>query len=219
MRRAAPVLIGLFLAAAFPAAAAAATVGHWKLDETSGNTVIDSSGSGNNGTSQNMNLGLDGFTGNTGDRAYGYNGTSSRITVPGSDSLVAGTKDVTISFYFHSTAHAGNGSQDWDMVKKGGYKVEIYKQKKKEQARCVFIGTNGKIAFQDGPVLTNGQWHHVVCARTGNTATLTVDGVSFPPRTGSLGTLKKGQELTIGWGSDGTDFFDGTLDDVEIDIG
>ena len=34
MRRAVPVLIALVLAAAFPAAAAATTVAHWKLDET-----------------------------------------------------------------------------------------------------------------------------------------------------------------------------------------
>ena len=223
MRRALPVLTALLLAAMFPGAAAAATVGHWALDETSGNTVVDSSGFGNNGTSQNMTLDQDGVNGGN-DRAYLYNGTSSRITVPASNSLVPGTKDVTISFYFHSTAHAGSGSFDWDMVKKGGYKVEIYNQKKKEQARCVFIGSAGKIAFQDGPVLTDGQWHHVVCTKTsagGNLSavTLTVDGVSFPTHTGVLGTLKKGQELTIGWGSDGTDFFNGTLDDVEIDLG
>jgi hypothetical protein len=41
----------------------------------------------------------------------------------------------------------------------------------------------------------------------------------LPDRTGNLGTVKKDQGLTIGWGSDGTDFFHGTLDDVEIDIG
>ena len=105
------------------------------------------------------------------------------------------------------------------MVKKGGYKVEIYLQKKKEQARCVFTGSAGKIAFQDGPTVTDGGWHHIVCAKTSTGVTLTVDDVSFPTRTGNLGTVKKGQGLTIGWGSDGTDFFHGTLDDVEIDIG
>jgi hypothetical protein len=219
MRRALAVAVGLVLAAAYPAAASAATVGHWALDETSGNTVVDSSGFHNDGTSQNMTLDQDGFTADPGDRAYLYNGTSSRITVPASNSLLAGTKDVTISFYFKSSFHAGHGDFDWDMVKKGGYKVEIYLQKKKEQARCVFNGTGGKIAFQDGPTLTNGQWHHVVCAKTPAGVTLTVDGTSFPTRTGNVGSLNKGKELTIGWGDDGTDFFHGTLDDVEIDIG
>jgi Concanavalin A-like lectin/glucanases superfamily len=221
MRRAAPVLVGLILAAAFPAAASATTVAHWTFDETSGNTVTDSSGLKNNGTSKNVTLGLDGFgyvpVTNTGDHAYGFDGTSSQITVPASDSLIPGNKDITLSLYFHSTFHAGNGDFDWDMVKKGGYKIEIYKQKKKEQARCAFTGSAGKIDFQDGPQLTDGLWHHVVCKKTSAGVTLTVDGVTYPMRAGNVGTVKKGKELTIGW--DQTDFFHGTLDDLQIDIG
>jgi hypothetical protein len=50
MRRALAVAVGLLLAAAYPAAASAATFGHWALDETSGNTVVDSSGFHNDGT-------------------------------------------------------------------------------------------------------------------------------------------------------------------------
>ena len=220
MRRAVPVLIALVLAAAFPAAAAATTVAHWNFDETGGNAVIDSSGFGNNGTSTNVTPDLDGVnatTTNALDRAYGFDGATSRITVPASTSLVPGTKDITLSLYFQSTFHAGNGDFDWDMVKKGGYKIEIYKQKKKEQARCAFTGSAGKIDFQDGPTVTDGLWHHVVCKKTSAGVTLTVDGITYPMRPGNVGTVKAGQELTIGW--DATDFFHGTLDDLQIDIG
>jgi hypothetical protein len=221
MRRAMPMLTAVALAAALatPAAASATTVGHWTFDETSGNTVTDSSGFGNNGTSQNVTQNLDGFNAQTNplDRAYGFDGTSSRITVPASDSLVPGTRDITLSLYFQSTFHAGNGDFDWDMVKKGGYKIEIYKQKKKEQARCAFTGSAGKIDFQDGPTLTDGLWHHVVCEKTSAGVTLTVDGISYPMRPGNVGTVKKGNELMIGW--DQTDFFHGTLDNLQIDFG
>jgi hypothetical protein len=213
MRRAVTVLVGLVLAAAFPAAASATTVAHWTFNEASGNTVTDSSGFGNNGTSQNVTLGLDG---SLGDHAYGFDGTSSRITVPASDTLAPGAQNITISLYFRSSFHAGNGDFDWDMVKKGGYKIEIYSQKKKEQARCAFQGSK-KIAFQDGPTLTDGLWHHVVCTKTTAGVTLTVDGIPYAMRTGNVGTVKKGGELTIGW--DQTDFFHGTLDDLQIDIG
>lgn len=221
MRRAMPVLTAVALAAALamPAAASATTVGHWTFDETSGNTVTDSSGFGNNGTSQNVTQNLDGFTAQTNplDRAYGFDGTSSRISVPASNSLVPGTQNITLSLYFHSTFHAGNGDFDWDMVKKGGYKIEIYLQKKKEQARCAFTGSAGKIDFQDGPTLTDGLWHHVVCKKTSAGVTLTVDGITYPMRPGNVGTVKKGGDLTIGW--DQTDFFHGTLDDLQIDFG
>jgi hypothetical protein len=211
--------VALAAALATPAAASATTVGHWTLDERSGNTVTDSSGLGNNGTSQNVTQNLDGFNAETNllDRAYGFDGTSSRITVPASDSLVPGTRDITLSLYFRSTFHAGNGDFDWDMVKKGGYKIEIYKQKQMEQARCAFTGSASKIDFQDGPTLTDGLWHHVVCKKTSAGVTLTVDGISYPMRPGNVGTVKKGNDLTIGW--DQTDFFHGTLDNLQIDFG
>lgn len=221
MRRAMPMLTVVAMAAALatPSAASATTVAHWTFNETSGNTVLDSSGFGNNGTSQNVTQDLDGFNAQTNplDRAYGFNGTSSRITVPASNSLIPGTQDITLSLYFHSTFHAGNGDFDWDMVKKGGYKIEIYLQKKKEQARCAFTGSAGKIDFQDGPTLTDGLWHHVVCKKTPAGVTLTVDGIAYPMRPGNVGAVKKGDELTIGW--DQTDFFHGTLDDLQIDFG
>jgi hypothetical protein len=221
MRRAMPMLTVVAMAAALatPAAASATTVAHWTFNETSGNTVLDSSGFGNNGTSQNVTQDLAGFNAQTNplDRAYGFNGTSSRITVPASNSLIPGTQDITLSLYFHSTFHAGNGDFDWDMVKKGGYKIEIYLQKKKEQARCAFTGSAGKIDFQDGPTLTDGLWHHVVCKKTSAGVTLTVDGITYPMRPGNVGAVKKGNELTIGW--DQTDFFHGTLDDLQIDFG
>jgi hypothetical protein len=219
MKRALPVLLGLVLAVAFPATAAATTVGHWTFDETSGNTVTDSSGFGNNGTATNVTFNLEGFTwpGVQTDRAYGFDGSTSRITVPSSTSLVPGAQDITLSLYFKSSFHAGNGDFDWDMVKKGGYKIEIYKQKKKEQARCAFTGSKGKIDFQDGPQLTDGLWHHVVCKKTSAGVTLTVDGITYPMRPGNVGTVKAGNELTIGW--DETDFFHGTMDDLQIDFG
>ena len=167
---------------------------------------------------------LDGFTFVPGDpptnpldRAYGFDGSTSRITVPASTSLVPGTRDITLSLYFKSSFHAGNGDFDWDMVKKGGYKIEIYLQKKKEQARCAFTGSKGKIDFQDGPTVTDGQWHHIVCKKTSAGITLTVDGITYPMRTGDVGSVKAGNELTIGW--DQTDFFHGTMDDLQIDFG
>ena len=46
---------------------------HWALDEIGGNTAVDSSGNGNDGTSFNVVGDGDG---------YSFNGTSSRVVVP-----------------------------------------------------------------------------------------------------------------------------------------
>src|SRR6266568_1826143 len=197
-----PVL-ALAAAFAYPSVAAATVVGHWKMDEPTGTTVTDSSGLGNNGASANVTLGLLGFAYdpifNPTDLAYGFDGSSSQITVPASSSLEAGAKDITLSLRFKSSFHAGNGDFDWDMIKKGGYKIEVYLQKKKEQARCAFTGSLTKIDFQDGPTVTDGQWHTVVCTKTSTGITLTVDSITYPTRLGNVGTVKKGGNLMIGW--------------------
>jgi len=52
-------------------------------------------------------------------------------------------------------------------------------EKGKDQARCSFTSGSGKIAFQDGPSLTDGIWHTVVVQQASNPVTLKVDGVAY----------------------------------------
>ena len=66
--------------------ASAATTAWWKMDETSGTTMNDSVGSAN-GTLHNVTLGLAGISG----KAYGFNGTSSYVSVPNRSSLNPGS--------------------------------------------------------------------------------------------------------------------------------
>ena len=195
---------------ASPAVASAGVVGDWELNETGGTRVVDSSGQGNDGTSQNISFAVSG--------AYTFNGSTSKVTVPAAASLVPGSRDVALFLRFRSSFAAGSGNSDWDMVKKGGYKIEIYRRNGKDQARCSFTSSSGKIAFQDGPDLTDGNWHTVSCTKTSNTVTLRVDGVAYQ-RSGSLGIIRPGKQLWIGWGGDNTDFFHGNLDYVTVSIG
>src|SRR5437660_3880968 len=99
---AAPVLaaavIGLTLAQ--PGVAAASTVtALWEMNETSGTTMVDSSGHGNNGTLHSVVLGATGRYG----KAYTFNGTSSYVSVPNSASLNPGSANITISFWLKTT--------------------------------------------------------------------------------------------------------------------
>ena len=195
---------------ASPAVASAGVVGDWELNETGGSQVVDSSGQDNDGTSQDISFVVPG--------AYTFNGSTSKVTMPAAASLVPGSRDVALFLRFRSSVAAGNGDFDWDMVKKGGYKIEIYRKKGKDQARCSFTSGSGKIAFQDGPSLTDGIWHTVVVQQASNPVTLKVDGVAYQ-RSGSLGTIRPGKQLWIGWGGDNTDFFHGNLDYVKVSIG
>ena len=151
--------------------------------------------------------------------ARGRSRWSRTLFPPGSRTSGHGASPHGLFSRFRSGDTAGGkGDFDWDMVKKGGYKIEIYRKKGKDQARCSFTSGSGKIAFQDGPSLTDGIWHTVSCSKTSNAVTLRVDGVAYQ-RSGSLGTIRPGKQLWIGWGGDNTDFFHGNLDYVKVSIG
>src|SRR5439155_12704584 len=113
------------LTVAFSAhAASAATVALWHMDETSGSTMRDSVGA-NNGTLKNVALGKSGFL----HSAYGFNGSSSIVTVPSSSALNPGSAD--FSFLVH-VKFSKLPPTDYDLLRKGlsstaggDYKLEI----------------------------------------------------------------------------------------------
>jgi hypothetical protein len=210
MVRVVPLLVLALFAS--PSVSSAAVVGTWELNESGGTRVVDSSGRHNGGTSRDISFRVAG--------AYTFNGSTSKVTMPAAPSLVPGSRDVALFSRFRSGVTAGGkGDFDWDMVKKGGYKIEIYRKNGKDQARCSFTAPGGqKIAFQDGPSLTDGSWHTVSCTKNASGVTLRVDGVAYR-RSGALGTIRPGRQLWIGWGGDNTDFFHGDLDYVKVSIG
>lgn len=96
-------------------------VGHWKLNESSGPTAVDSSSSGNNGTFTNSPTPTTGqvagaleFSGDTGATA-----TNDRVNIPdpASGVLDFGTSSFSYGMWVYATGSAGN----YDMpLSKGG---------------------------------------------------------------------------------------------------
>ena len=219
-----PLAASLAVAASFAftpvADAAPAVAAHWAMDETAGATAFDDSGHGFNGALTNVTLGLPGASGLSGDTAFGFNGQSSKMIVPKVAGLAAGTSNVTVTVHVRTTHRPGIGKFDFDLFSKGWYQIEIYPRNGKAQARCKFIGTakKAKIVLQDGPDLIDGDWHTIVCHKEATKVSLTVDGTTFT-QSGAVGELKPGGKTFIGVGSDGTDLYNGELDDVTVEIG
>ena len=125
-----------------PGAALAATVSVWHMDELSGTTMIDSAGT-NNGTIQNVGLGVPGWSGS----AYRFNGQSSIVTVPSSSSLNPGAANFSFTAKISYTATPPNSSTTgYDVLRKGTasdsaqfYKLEI---RPDNRAVCRFVGSN-----------------------------------------------------------------------------
>ena len=199
------------------ASAAAAVAGAWNMDETTGTTAFDTSGNGNNGLLTNVTVGAPGISGAPDDFGYLFDSTS-QMVVPKSAGLAAGSQAITITMSVKTTVRPGIGSFDFDMVSKGGYKVEIYPRNGLAQARCKFLTSASKQVLFAGPDLIDGQWHTIVCHKDASQISLTVDGVTYS-RAVALGALKTGSALYVGVGADGTDHYRGALDDVSIEIG
>ena len=94
----------LFILTAVPTHAA--LIGHWKLDETSGTSAADSSGSGRTGTLQNM-AGNEWTTGMI-DGALQFDGINDYISLPRASALETGSaKSATAWFKDTSGGAAG----------------------------------------------------------------------------------------------------------------
>jgi hypothetical protein len=85
----------------------------WHMNETSGSTMIDSSGHGFNGQLQHVQLGVAGIGGTKG---YGFNGSNSRVIVPNAAGLNPGAKDLVVSVHVAVTS---DPADDYDLIRKG----------------------------------------------------------------------------------------------------
>jgi concanavalin A-like lectin/glucanase superfamily protein len=196
-------------------AIAATTVASWHMNESSGQ-MTDSSGSGNHGTLSNVTRVSPGVGGRGG--AYSFNGTSSRVVVPGSSSLNPGAQSISITAHVRFDVRPPPSVGDYDLVRKGSgiYKMEILRT---GQAFCRFAGTNGVLTLKAGPNLADGRWHTIVCKKTSSSIKLTVDG-SSSSKSGSVGSISSSSVLVLsGKPTSSEDRYKGVMDEVSIVVG
>ena len=200
--------------AASPATAhAATTVALWHMNETSGTSMFDSARS-HTGTLHNVKLGLPGFSG----FAYGFNGSSSSVSVPTASDLNPGGANISVTIHLKTTNLPP--PEDWDLFRKGYFetkggewKVEYYPS---GQASCGFKGGKDSEIIA-GPKLNNGAWHTITCVKTGSAISLTVDGKTFS-QSAKVGSIANTAPVVIG-ARPGSEFFKGSLDEASIQIG
>jgi hypothetical protein len=193
-----------------------ALVALWHMDETSGTTMFDAIGA-HNGTNHNIQLGLPGFAGT----AYGFNGTSSYVSVPSTDDLNPYNANVTVSIDLQTTGTPPPSPADWDLIRKGTYSSTSgeYKMEFQQsgQVSCGFKGTGGYTELIAGPAVNDGQWHTAQCVKTATAIEVVVDGQTFT-KAASLGSISNTQALVIG-AHPGSDWYSGALDEASLQFG
>ena len=184
----------------------------WHMDETSGGTMTDSTGS-HPGTLHTVTLGETGVSG----KAYGFK--KSYVAIPNAKDLNAYNRDVHIAFSMKTTTVPL--VPDYDLFRKGEagatpnyeYKVEMQPD---GSVTCYFKGTLGSVTATSRPGLQDGQWHDIRCEKTSSSVVLTVDGVkTIKPKT--IGSIYNGLDMIIGAYPTG-DYYEGLMDEVSFTI-
>jgi hypothetical protein len=190
----------------------------WQMNETSGQ-MIDSSGN-NNGDPTDVRQ--------RGSR-YVFNGSTSYVLVPDSDSLDPEENDITLSAGVKVT-DAPMDDDSYDIVRKGlsstpggDYKMEIKRAADPTVGKlhCLFKGDGGtvdKVARRD---IVDGNWHTLECIKTSTSVVARVDGKSGGTKAGSAGSISNPTNVMVGAKTADPldDTFDGSMDFVSIDIG
>jgi hypothetical protein len=208
---------------AFAGSTAAAS---WLMGETSGTTMHDSSGNGNNGTTHNVKM--------TGASGYRFDPTArSKVVVPNSSTLNPGASTFSYSVKMQSS-HVPASGTDYDLMRKGigtttggEYKIEIVYANGQGRAFCIVKDSRGVAASVKGTTnVTDGKVHTLTCVKTASGLTLKVDALR--PRTktvtGGLGPISNTTALVIGAKSPtvtGTagDWYNGALLSARISVG
>ena len=169
----------------------------WAMTETSGTTMFDSSGNGNNGAMTNVTL--------TGG-GYIFDGTSSKVVVPNSPSLALGTNDFSFTVQFQTSRVPTQGT-DYDLIRKGvgagsggEFKLEIVYDRGVGKPKCVVSDSLGFSASERGNRnVADGQVHTVTCTKSGTKLTQQVDSFAPTFATGNVsGPITTIKPLTIG---------------------
>jgi uncharacterized protein len=177
---------------------------HLGLDEASGTTAFDSSGSGNVGV---LSGGASWTEGKVGG-ALSLDGIDGAVAIPNVNGLAPGNTPHTIAAWVKVTrlpsnrawilllGNEGTGAHHWLINNSGVTQLGSW--------------SGGGVK----PTLPLGQWKHIAVTFDGATLTGYVDGV--PVGSGAATFDLKGMPLTLGMQHIGENNFNGMVDDVQI---
>jgi hypothetical protein len=210
--------------------ASAAVVALWHMDEPSGAaTMVDSSGTGNNGSiPSTVTTGAPGLVSGN---AYVFSGGTSFIQVPDNGSLDPLSSNMTITATV-KTVGGAMPADSYDLVRKGlsstpggDWKMEIKRASNASVGKlnCVFKGvlpngTKVSVGRVAGVNINDARPHTIKCIKTPTSVQAVVDGQIFTTSK-TTGRIDNSAPVTIGAKSSKEDGLRGTLDEVSVEIG
>lgn len=188
-------------------------VGQWKLDENTGATTADASGSGNSGT---LTSGATWGTGQSGS-AVSFDGVDDYVQVGAPSSLVM-TSAVSLSAWIYPTGAGSNGTYGGTiLVKEGEYVLARFPNGKIQWG---FANTNPGWLFVDtGYTAALNQWTHIAVTYDNGTIKTFANGtlVNTYSGSGTIGDAIPAQnDFRIGGRQAISQNFQGRIDEVRV---
>lgn len=197
----------------------AGLIGYWKLDETSGTTVMDSSGNGNNGTMQYMSPATDRVSGKFGN-ALDFDGNNDRVSF-GTPALFNNlnnfyTMSAWVKFTYNHNNHCC--TRIFATYKNFGRYTGLELRTSGDGASALFgsRGSGSTGAIRGDYLISDDKWHLVTGVRNNNVFSLYIDGVFVRSVSGSIGDTT---DMNNPWylaTSDTSAYFRGQIDDVRL---
>jgi fibronectin type 3 domain-containing protein len=188
-------------------------VGYWRLDEGTGTTVSDATGTGNTGIFVGNPIWTTGITG----QALSFTSPSTYVVVPDSSSLRISTDEMTVAAWVKINSFPLRSSNtDPAIVEKDGSEFMLgLAGSNSNTPRFRLTTTSGTVTVQFGSSSV-GRWYHYVGVYDGSKMRLYESGVLIGSKAQS-GTIDMSTvDLNIGHRSLYNSYVDGTIDEVRI---
>lgn len=187
-------------------------IGHWKLDEGSGEVAADASGNGHDGTLMGGVTWADGYF----DGALEFAGGGQKVDIPHSQQLNP-EDEFTVSLWANVDA-TGTGHRSpvtsRDDFPQRGYIIYV----EPGNTWQFWTGTGAAWNNTPGPAAVAGEWTHVTATYANEQKGFYINGEQVGQSTASFSPNTQ-QVLRIGGGAtegDGNYFFVGLIDDVRV---
>jgi hypothetical protein len=189
---------------------------HWKLDETSGTTVSDSSGNANTGTSVNGPVWTSGKIGN----ALSFDGVDDFVTLPNSIvSSSVGSVSMWVKtptnfadsgmLFYSSSVSTGNG---------GGAENELHLNYLSDERIQFFIeGGSADVSIVSASTYADNAWHHLAATWDINgNAILYIDGAQAGYSVHDANNFTGSARTYLGRPAVSTRYYTGLIDEVRL---